>query len=88
MGPMRWIPAEDGTLKAMAVGSVNGKERREFVATLFPDGTEGKTVSEEGKGEMQLTQTLSHPLKQAVETTLPPVTPVEEVVLKNGVVAG
>ena len=85
---MRWIPAENGTLKAMAVGSVAGKERRELVATLFPDGTEGRTAPEDGRGGMQLTQTLSHPLKQAAETTLPPVTPVEEMVLTNGVAAG
>ncbi|MCJ1437223.1 hypothetical protein MMC27_006609 [Xylographa pallens] len=37
-GPMSWIPGKDGTLEALAVGSINGKERREVVATLHPDG--------------------------------------------------
>ncbi|MCJ1285428.1 hypothetical protein MMC26_004768 [Xylographa opegraphella] len=37
-GPMRWVPGKDGTLEALAVGSINGKERREVVATMHPDG--------------------------------------------------
>ncbi|MCJ1315975.1 hypothetical protein MMC15_001295 [Xylographa vitiligo] len=37
-GPMRWIPGKNGTLEALAVGSINGKERREIVATMHPDG--------------------------------------------------
>ena len=36
MGPMKWVPGEKGTLLAMAVGSIDGKERREVVATLTP----------------------------------------------------
>ena len=36
LGPMKWVPAENGTLVGMAVGSVDGKERREIVATLHP----------------------------------------------------
>ena len=35
---MRWIPGKNGTLEALAVGSINGKERREIVATMHPDG--------------------------------------------------
>ena len=76
----------------MAVGSVDGRERREMVATLFPDGKEGKTVPPtpmgEGRDPMELTQTLSHPMRQAVETSLPPPTPKEEIVLTNGVTVG
>ncbi|MCJ1382047.1 hypothetical protein MMC17_005159 [Xylographa soralifera] len=37
-GPLRWIPGKDGTLEALAVGSIDGKERREVVATMHPDG--------------------------------------------------
>ncbi|MCJ1401819.1 hypothetical protein MMC11_005036 [Xylographa trunciseda] len=37
-GPMRWIPGKDGTLEALAVGSIDGQERREVVATMHPDG--------------------------------------------------
>ncbi|MCJ1473634.1 hypothetical protein MMC13_002285 [Lambiella insularis] len=37
-GPMKWVLGKDGTLVAIAVGSMNGKERREVVATLHPDG--------------------------------------------------
>ena len=37
-GPMRWVPGPDGTLEALAVGSIDGRERRERVATLHPDG--------------------------------------------------
>ncbi|MCJ1394477.1 hypothetical protein MMC18_007355 [Xylographa bjoerkii] len=37
-GPMCWIPGKDGTLEALAVGSIDGKERREVVATMHPDG--------------------------------------------------
>ena len=39
-GPMKWEPGEDGTLVAIAVGSVKGKERREVVATLNPNDKE------------------------------------------------
>ena len=35
---MRWIPGKDGTLEALAVGSIDGRERREVVATMHPDG--------------------------------------------------
>ena len=37
-GPVEWITQKDGTMLAMAVGSINGKERREVIATLYPDG--------------------------------------------------
>ncbi len=36
-GPMRWIKQDDGNWEIMAVGSVDGKERREIVATFHPD---------------------------------------------------
>ena len=37
---MKWVPAENGTLVGMAVGSVEGKERREIVATLHPESAD------------------------------------------------
>ena len=40
LGPMKWVPAENGTLVGMAVGSVDGKERREIVATLHPESAD------------------------------------------------
>ena len=34
-GPVRWVPGEvPGTMQAMAVGSIDGKERREIIAKL------------------------------------------------------
>jgi hypothetical protein len=45
-GPMKWIPGENGTMTVIAVGSVDGKERREKVATFYPDGKEGTIVGE------------------------------------------
>lgn len=33
-GPVRWIVDQDGGMQAVAVGSVNGKNRREVIATL------------------------------------------------------
>ena len=46
-GPVKWIPQKDGTMLAMAVGSVNGKERREVVATLYPDGKSNAPQAEQ-----------------------------------------
>ncbi|MCJ1310745.1 hypothetical protein MMC25_004411 [Agyrium rufum] len=36
IGPLKWVPADNGTYVGMAVGSVDGKLRREIVATLHP----------------------------------------------------
>jgi hypothetical protein len=33
-GPVRWVEREDGNLDLLAVGSLNGKQRREVVATM------------------------------------------------------
>jgi len=46
VGPVKWITQKDGTMQAMAVGSVQGKERREIVATLHPDGIPGNEKEE------------------------------------------
>ena len=46
LGPIKWVPGEDGTMIAMAVGSVGGKERREIVATLHPMTDDKKAVME------------------------------------------
>ena len=34
IGPVRWKEREDGDLDMVAMGSVNGKERRDIIATL------------------------------------------------------
>ena len=45
-GPIKWVPGEEGTLIAMAVGSVGGKQRREIIATLHPFTEDKKEVVE------------------------------------------
>jgi hypothetical protein len=45
-GPVRWVPKDDGTWSLMAVGSENGKERRQVIATFHPDIPLEETVLE------------------------------------------
>ena len=62
LGPLRWIPGKDGTLVALAVGSKGGKDRREVVATLHPDGkadfaqTQASAAMNEGMEKLLPTQ--------------------------------
>jgi hypothetical protein len=44
-GPMRWVTKDDGNWDIMAVGSVDGQERREMVATFHPDGHSPKAAA-------------------------------------------
>lgn len=37
-GPLRWTTGENGTMVITAVGSIDGKLRREKVATFYPEG--------------------------------------------------
>jgi len=53
LGPVQWIPQKDGTILAMAVGSVDGKERREVVATFHPDGKENRVQAKAQSEPMQ-----------------------------------
>ena len=70
---MRWVPGKDGTLIAMAVGSINGKERREMVATLHPDGKEDLS---------QVTALAA--INEGVEKALPEQSRIEKSELVNG----
>ena len=47
LGPIKWVPGQNGTLVAMAVGSSAGVERREIVATLHPNSDDKKAAYEQ-----------------------------------------
>lgn len=71
LGPVKWIPQKDGTLLAMAVGSVDGKERREVIATFHPDGKENRVQStaqsEPKQPEVQPIQAEAHSAQIAAQ---------------------
>lgn len=78
VGPVKWVPQNDGTLVAMAVGSVDGKARREMVATFYPDGKEnrvhGPAQSEPMQPPPASTEPIpTHPEAQPVQTEAQPV---------------
>jgi len=79
-GPVKWIPQKDGTLLAMAVGSVDGKERREVIATFHPDGRENmeqaKTQTEPMQ-PMQLPQMSTEPTDTQTQPTQPGTQPIQ-----------
>lgn len=64
LGPLRWVHQADGTSVAVAVGSMDGRERREKVATFYPDNREGYQPPE-------LIQPVAQPTKETYETTSP-----------------
>ena len=60
-GPMAWQHREDGAVDLLAVGSVDGKPRRETVATLLPEkpATDVKGLAEDA-AKLSLTETAEH----------------------------
>ena len=66
--PVKWIDGQDGDLVAVGVGSINGKERREKVATLHAYAAQN-AFSPPGTPGVQLKADFLGPEYQSLQNT-------------------
>lgn len=78
---MKWVPGENGTMVAIAVGSTAGKERREVVATFHPEGNDAEARKLLSRLSMQGEKVVVMPDEKTAEPVVLPGVKIETVTM-------
>ena len=81
IGPIRWRMREDGNMDMVAMGSVDGKERREVVAVLKLDDL-NKSHAEEARAAFEAAAVEENVVENVVDKEPETIDPESEKVLK------